>query len=346
MHTFVILNSGKMKKSLLILLAVMLFSCSGEIPLKELKKIDLNVEISRFDQELFSMDTDTIGSAISWFYESYDDFFDVFGFYVIGIGRPTEKSYPGQLKQFITDPVNREVFDAVQQNFADLSGLEKEFEMAFKNYKYYFPNDTIPEVVSFIGGFNYPGFTVSNYLGIGLDMYLGSECVFYKQLGLAEYLIRNMKKDRIAVESLYNWANKKVPYSDEKDNVLSRMVHEGKIIFLLSKLFPDKSIGEILGFSPEAEKWVENNEEQMWVYLIENKLLYSNVLMDIQKLTGPAPYTSFFSRESPGRAAVYNGYSIINEFAKRNKQLSLPEIIANNNYQDILQKSRYNPKAK
>ena len=335
-----------MRYIVFIFLMVSVCSCKQDIPARTLKKIDISIDIQRFEQELFLMNPDTIASAISFFYDKYGDFYDIFGYYVIGIGSPTERKYPELLELFISDDINKQVYEEVNRVFPDLDQIETDFDNAFRRYSYFFPEDTIPEIVSFIGGFNYPGFTVENYLGIGLDMYLGSDCPFYTNLGLALYQVQNMNKDRIPLDALYNWINGKVDFDDSSDNVLARMIHEGKVYFLLEKLFPEYPPEKLFGFTSSGMTWVLKNEERMWVYLIENKLLYSNVLMDIQKLTGPAPYTSFFTSESPGRAIVYNGFKIVSEFARRNQNLSLKEIMKNNDYQSILRDSRYNPKVK
>ena len=81
----------------------------------------------------------------------------------------------------------------------------------------------------------------------------------------------------------------------------------------------------------------------MWLYLIENKKLYSSDILEIRKLIGPAPYTAYFNNESPGRAVIWNGYKIVSKFVSRNPELSLKEIMLNTSYQDILRDSRYNP---
>ena len=48
----------------------------------------------------------------------------------------------------------------------------------------------------------------------------------------------------------------------------------------------------------------KENEEQMWTYLVEKKLIFSRDAMDIRKLTGAAPFTYFFSNVSPSIQAV------------------------------------------
>jgi hypothetical protein len=63
----------------------------------------------------------------------------------------------------------------------------------------------------------------------------------------------------------------------------------------------------------------------------------------IRKLIEDAPNTSYYTSESPGRAAVWQGLQIVRAFAARNPKLTLHEILEKRDYQEILRVSRYNP---
>ena len=45
----------------------------------------------------------------------------------------------------------------------------------------------------------------------------------------------------------------------------------------------------------------------------------------------------------PGRIGAWLGWEIVNEYSKNNNALSLQEIMANPDAQDILNKAKYNP---
>ncbi len=98
-----------------------------------------------------------------------------------------------------------------------------------------------------------------------------------------------------------------------------------------------------MGFTEDQMKWCRNNEKQMWTYLVEEKLLFSTDQMTIRKLTEDAPSTQFFTAESPGRAAVWQGLQIIRAFADRNPHLTLSQIMSQRDYQEVLRLSKYNP---
>ena len=100
-----------------------------------------------------------------------------------------------------------------------------------------------------------------------------------------------------------------------------------------------------MGFTSEQMKWCQNNEKQMWTHLVEEKLLFSSDPLNIRKLIEDAPHTTFYTPESPGRAAVWQGMQIVRAFADRHPKLTLHQLMSQRNYQEILRKSRYNPQS-
>ena len=87
-----------------------------------------------------------------------------------------------------------------------------------------------------------------------------------------------------------------------------------------------------------------NNEDQMWDYLLKNDLLFSSDQFTIRKLVGEAPFTSYFTSESPGRAAAWIGFRIIESFMDKNREVPLSEMMLMNDVQAILDGARYDPR--
>jgi hypothetical protein len=81
----------------------------------------------------------------------------------------------------------------------------------------------------------------------------------------------------------------------------------------------------------------------MWITLIENKLLFSTEPFKIRKLTDVAPYTADFTDESPGRACNWIGYNIISKYMKNNPNITLRELMDNDDYHKILEQAKYKP---
>jgi len=81
----------------------------------------------------------------------------------------------------------------------------------------------------------------------------------------------------------------------------------------------------------------------MWKYLIDKKKLFNTELLEIRRYTQDAPFTTTFPRESPGRAAVWIGYKIVQRFMENNPQITINELLQIKDYQYIFQKSEYDP---
>lgn len=329
--------------TIFLFLALVSASCRNTEHGNKTGNAEVKINIERFDRELFLMNQDTLPAAITSLYKKYDDFLDVFSYHVISIGSPASRDYQPFLSMFLNDRLNREVFGATQEIFPDLTELEKELSKAFSIYKEEFPEKEIPRVVAYVSRFNNPCFTVSNYIGVGLDRYLGVGSDYYKKLELPLYTRMNMFPEKIASDLLYSWGSATFPYNDSIDNVLSRMIHEGKILYFTKYMLPKEPDSLIIGYTKSQMKWVNANEEQMWTSLVEKKLLFSRNSMDIRKLTGAAPFTYFFSNESPGRAGTYIGWKIFSEYARRNPKISLAEMMSEGDYEKILRLSKYNP---
>jgi len=326
-----------------LLLLVTLAGCKNDPLDVDISNIDLEMEVKRFDREIFTMDFDTIGRAVSSFYDRYGDLFDVYNVHVINIGAASRKFYGSYLSMFVNDPANFEVYAYTQEVFPDMDATEAILTDAFRRYKVHFPGAQVPEIVGYVSRFNHKLFTVENHIGVGLDQYLGRDCPYYDMLGTPEYMQYNMHPGKIPSDVVHVWATAMFPYKDSVDNVLNRMVHGGLMLFFTDALLPGMADSLKIGFPPAQMQFCRKNEEQMWTYLVEHKLLFATDPLEIRKLTGDAPTTYYFPGESPGRAAVWLGWQIVREYARRNPGLGVAEIMGETDYQKILRESRYQP---
>lgn len=320
---------------------LVLSSCMQR-PRVDLEGIDAGIHVERFDRDLFEMRQDSMSAEIDALYRGYGDFFDVYNMQVIRIGMASSRRYPSYLSMFLNDPLNQEVYAYTRQRFADLSGIEEMLDGAFRHYLYHYPDSVPPRVIAFVSRFNEGLFTVSSFVGIGLDQYLGADSPYYKELGIPEYMLVKKEPYRIPYDVVLAWASSIYPFEDPRDNLLARMIWHGKLSFFTSMMFPEAEDRELMAFSEDQMRWCRNNEDQMWTFLVEEKLLFSNDPMDIRKLIDDAPYTGFYTRESPGRAAIWQGWKIVEAYARRNPRVSL-DAIMRMEAQELLRQSRYDP---
>jgi hypothetical protein len=305
----------------------------------------VNIKIERLEKDLFTLDPGQVIATIPSLKNKYGGFLQLFSL-VINTGDVNEESFGDFLLRFCSDKQNNEVYSMTMKQFPDLSRIEAGLGDAFRHYLFYFPTRNVPAVYTCITGFNNSIITGDSILGIGLDRYLGADCEYYPRLNIYKYIAARMTPENIVPDCIYGWAASEWDFSALKypaDNVLAEIIHDGKLKYFEKCMLPETSDELIFGFTQDQMKFCRNNESQMWQYLIENNLLFSSDQFEIRKLTGEAPFTGYFSKESPGRAAVWIGFRIVESYMMRNPGMKIEEMINNTDVQEILEKAKYSP---
>jgi hypothetical protein len=328
---------------LIIAFTFLVFSCKHNPLNVNVSGIEMKLKINRMENLLFVIDTSTLTNNLEIIKKNHSGFFDIYTNHVLKIGTSDTPGFNNYLSSFINDTVISRVADSVKFIFNDFSKIEKQLTEGFKHYRYYFNDAPIPEIYTCITGFNQSIFTCDYGIGIGLDKYMGSDCIFYTYLGIPQYKSANMHSEKIVPDIFYSLFITDFPYRDSLNNLLSNMIYQGKILYFTKAMCPDLPDSIIMGYSSKQLKWCRENEQQMWSYLIEKKLLYDFERLTLQKFTGEAPFTNCFSKESPGRTGSWIGLRIIQSFMNKNPKVTLKELIELNNAQSILNRSGYFP---
>lgn len=322
-------------------------SCRNDPYKVNISSVKADIEIKRLEIDLFSVNPDEINGKLPELKEKYGPLLQLFSL-AINTGDISDPSFGDFLVRFCTDKQNNDVYNLTMQKYPDLEAVGKGLEKGFRHYKHYFPGKVVPELFSCITGFNASILTISGepLLGISLDKYLGADCEYYPGLGIYNYMAAKMTPEYIVPDCMYGWAASEWDFPSMNypaDNVLAEMIHEGKLRYFARCMLPETRDELIFGFTSDQMNFCRNNEGRMWQYLIENDLIFKTDQFIIRKLVGDAPFTSYFTNESPGRAAVWLGFRIIESYMKRNDGTNLESLMSNLNVQDILEKARYNP---
>jgi len=337
------LSLSSMNKPVVILFFIVLALASCQSSDKPENVPQVQVKTYPFYKDLFELKVDSIPQDIPMMIQKYSPFFELFGSNVIHIGFPEEQRFGTLLQQFVSDFHMRTVYNEIKKQFPNTNDIDEQLSKAFSYYKYYLPDKTIPQIYYYHGGFNQSVITTDSMIGIGLDKYLGENYPYYEKLGLPDYQRKKMRHEYIALDAMRYFLSGIFPYNSETDDVISHMIYEGKIQYLLSKFFPDTDDSLKFGFSGNQVTWCEKSERSIWQYLIDKKKLFSTDLMDIKRYTNDGPFTTTFPKESPPRAAVWLGYRIVSKYAKKHKELKLSDIMSIKDAQKIVQESEYNP---
>lgn len=305
-----------------------------------------DISIMRLEKDLFESDPAGLPASLPGLKKKYGNFLQLFS-YVINAGNVNDTAFTGNLVNFVTDKLNYEVYEKVMQLYPAMGSYEEELEDAFRHYLYYFPGKPVPSVVTCITGFNNSIITGDSVIGIGLDRYMGRDSEYYPRLEIYQYMAARMNPYNIVPDCIYGWGASEWDYEDmdySDDNVLTILIHEGKLKYFEKCMLPEVNDTIHFGFTASQMRFCMNNEQQMWQYLIEYDLLFSTDQFVVRKLTGNAPFTGYFTNESPGRAAIWIGFRIVESCMMKNRDMSLDDLMETKDIQGLLEKAKYNPK--
>jgi hypothetical protein len=329
----------------LFLFIVLLTSCKKNHYKVNTSSISVKVSIKRLEQDLFTVNPNEIASNVPALKQKYSGFLQYFSS-VVKAGDINDPSFSDQLVAFCTDKQNNDAYKQTMKLYPDVQVIETGLQEAFRNYLYYFPQRKVPAVFTCITGFNSSIITADSVLGIGLDRYLGADCEYYPQLEIYRYLAVRMTPENIIPDCMFGlgaslWDFSTLNY--QNDNVLSEIIHNGKLKYFEKCMLPEAPDELIFGFTQDQLKFCRNNESQMWQYLVEHDMLFNGDQFTIRKLTGEAPFTSYFTNESPGRAAVWLGFRIVESYMMKNTDVNLAGMMNDTDVQNILEGAKYSP---
>ncbi len=333
-----------MLKVFRLLPLILLLICCQRNPLKvDVSGIKVTLNIDRLDQDIFNVTTENLQISIPQLELKYGTFFRAYNENVIALGNPSDPQYANYLNTFLRDSIRISTRVKIDSVFNDLTSIQQKLESGFRHYKYYFPNKTIPRIITIISGFNQSVVMTGDAIGISLDNYLGADCPYYKMLAIPAYKRENMHRDKIPTDVLYAWGISEFEFDESKNDLISNMVYQGKMICFLDAMFPEETDELKTGITQEKLDWCKKSEGGMWTYLVEHKLIFNSDRMNIIRFINPAPFTSCFTADSPGRTGVWIGWQIVRSYMKKHPDITLPALMADNDYQKILNDSGYSP---
>ena len=313
---------------------------------KEIKKSEVSVDIIRFEKELFACDPNMLDVDLVKLEKKYPVFYNVFYNQVLNIPDVGDKGTQLNVMQdFITKKAMKGLYDTVQYKFNNLDFLKDDLQIAFANYKSYFPEKPIPKVVTCISEFSYSVFTATDsILAISLDKYLGPKYIYYPAI-FQEYtfMIKTFDQKYMAIDCANVLISNIVPVPDDKSTLLDKMVAEGKILYAMKSLLPEKAENDIIKYDNTQWKFCVENETQIWAYFLNDKLLY-NTDFEQFKYVKDGPSTYGMPSNSPGKVGAWLGWQIVKAYMKENPNTTLKELIAIKDGQKILTGSKYKPK--
>lgn len=336
----------------LCLSVTLLGACNnGQDAVPDVSDIKVSINSRRLDLDLGSIDTAHIAAGLRQIAPKYPDFINFYldtlmGFGINGEYNDSAMGVQQNLRTFLTHKDFRGVFDTTARHFPDVKAQDLAIEKGFKYVKFYFPEYKIPKIVYFVTGLrNWSVITYGDDLvGVGLDMALGADYVNYSRVDIPDYVARNLVPGSIPVNVFRSVYSLKQPFITENRTLLDMMIQKGKEQYFLAKVIPFVPDSLRLGFTAPQLEWCEANEAGIYNFLIKGQLLYDTNWQKILRYVTDGPSSAGMSPESPGNVGSWLGLQIVRSYMNQHPETTLPQLLALEDAQQLLQEAKYKPR--
>jgi hypothetical protein len=323
-----------------ILFAISLPACSGSDK-PDVSDITVNLELQRFEQDFFALDTNDLDGGLAKLQSKYPVFLGDFIQKVLGLpplsaGSPETRTL---ITKFLGD--YRPVKDSVEKVFKTLEDPKESIAEGLKYVKHYFPQYKTPaKLITFIGPMDayfeastagYGDALTTDALIIGLQLHLGSNFSIYRsEMGQAlfpAYISRKFSPEYIPVNALKNIVDDLYPENTVGRSLVEKMVDKGKRLYLLDKFMPDTPDTLKIGYTEKQLKGSHDNEGLIWNFILTNSLAYNTDPSVIKGYIGEAPNTAELGEGSPGYIGLFIGRQIVRKYMEKYPKTTLPELV-------------------
>ena len=242
------------------------------------------------------------------------------------------------LQHFLDDSSMKKIFKNIAATFTDFEDYKEKISVGMANYSTIFnAGITQAQVGTFYSNFNATVLENDHIIWIGLDMYLGKDNEIVKMLPpntFPNYYKQKMDKKYIISDVFFSLLMTH-HFQQMGDELLARMLSYGKIAYIMDKILPFENDENKFRYTKEELNWCKKNEEYIWRFIIDEKLLYNKDPSLVDPFFQEGPYTKSFGPDSPSTIGIWLGYEIIKDYMDINN-LDIIELMKENNIQKLL----------
>jgi hypothetical protein len=295
-----------------------------------------DVRVHRYDLDLFKVRTDDLLQDLETLKPAYRFFLGT------DLNDPLKLA---EMRVYLENPRNQGFYEEVSRQYPDAKALEKSLTEAFRHYRYYFPQASLPRVYSYISGgdYEFPVQYADSVMLIGLDNYLGVDFSAYLADGLPLYRIARTEPGNIVPDCMRVLASITYPETLPGNNLLDQMVAAGKRIYFTEAMVPGAGDRFLIGYTAGQQDWITKNAAHVWAAIIENRMLFSTDGQLIRTFMADGPFTAEFSKDAPARLGAWIGWQIVRHYMDRNPEVTLDQLMQEQDAQKVLTLSKYKP---
>lgn len=150
------------------------------------------------------------------------------------------------LGKYYEHPTLWKMYGDTEEKFKDMSLYEQQLatSLALAKTKMNITDNSI--FYTHVSGLKENIISVNNIISISLDKYLGSDYGLYTHFFNQQQLL-NMSPEMIVRDYIKAWLIYNYVKQSTEDNLLSEMVFQGKVLYIMSQILPDYTIAQLIG---------------------------------------------------------------------------------------------------
>jgi hypothetical protein len=255
---------------------------------------------------------------------------------------PSDSVFINELFRRFTHPSFDTLRAEVSRVFGDEAALQAEFNQAFSNLRYYYPDAPMPKIQTVITGMDNDLYISDSLIIVGLDYYLGDGAKF--RPNMYDYLLRQYRKENIVPSVMLVLGMVQYSETDLADQtVLADMIAYGKSFYFAKRMLPCTPDSILIWYTAEEIKGATENQDVIWASLLEKEVLYSTSHIVKQRYLGERPATIEIGDKCPGRIAQWVGWQMVTSYMNNHAGITVPELMVMTNADQLFKQSRYKP---
>lgn len=323
-----------------VLTALVVLSGCEDNPLKKVNVSGsgLEVRFQRLDKDIFYADFNDPARAGQQLYQKYGNFYCDYMELILQAAPCRPDSNFLALKGFVNHPNMQALQKRIEFRFPEkeITKINGEFTEAIRRWNHFFPDSIVPAVVYMNSGLNFSAYSTDSVISVGLDFFLGAGDSlvnlfppdifpqYFKEDMRSDYLVTNAMKD-------FCWAQcNKQDKTTTKSDLLSVIVHQGKVMYMLDAMLPNTADSVKMNWSATQMEWADANESRIWKELANQNVLFSTEHTKNKKWIDFAPFTRVenIPQDSPPQLGIWMGWNMVRAYMKANPGVTLPQLVA------------------
>jgi hypothetical protein len=332
MCSFAKLNYSNMRLLISLLIVTAFISCKNNSNIPDVSDIKVNLTVHRFEQGLFSLDTNNLAPQLDQLIAKYPSFGENFLSTILNVDpKWTPDTTVNYVKSFISS--YRPVYDSSQNVFKDFTPYENEIKKGLQFLHFYFPKYNAPHnIITYIGPLDgYGDILDEDAFIIGLHQHLGKNYSAYKTVWVQEtypeYMTNRFEPDYIAINCMKNIVTDIYPEKLEDKSLVIQMIEKGKRLYMLSKLMPYTSEYKLIGYTEKQLKDCYAHEAAIWNLFTQNNYLQTIDYNITKNYIGEGPKTQELGDASPGNIGSFAGWQIVKKYMSKHSKLTLQQLM-------------------